>query len=255
MKTNKKNLGRLVLIVLALLFSCCADRSSVYTLELPPTPQAWVSILGEPCWRVEWLSPEGRKQSADITPGGSLQVELPSTWASPVTARPYWPGLNLYAGLFMPVGALFPFDVSKDRLRMSWEAGLDADFFWELAYAGNSNNSKNPANFDWQRFRDLFTSGVLDAAVVKDPWLVDWRSVAEKTVNGNFVRRNLVPQSTSSMNIPVPGGPWYGTSPFAEPLYFEEEEPSFPIRPGLNVWISREGLLRVDGMVWIFKEY
>jgi len=247
----------LTVIALALQLTCCGDHfPSRFALEFPQTPEPWVSLLGEPHWRVEWLAPDGRRQTADILPGGSLEVELPVTWTNPVTARPYWPGYNLFAGLFMPAGALFPFDVDGSRLRLSWEAGLDTVFYQELAQAAKPDSAKNPANFDWPRFRELLKSKDLNTAVSRDPWLVDWRFVAEKTIDANFDRRRLVPQSAVSMNIPVSAGPWYGTSPFAEPLTFAEQKPrSFPVRPGLNVWISREGILRVNGNTQVFSKW
>jgi len=248
----------LAVAALALQFACCGDRlTSRYTLVFPQAPEAWVSLLGEPRWRVEWLDSAGRRQNADISPGGSLQIEIPATWTNPVTARPYWPGLSLFEGFFMPAGALFPFDANKSRLYLSWEAGPDTVFYWELARAAASrNSSQNPANFDWPRFRELFKSDVLDTDVSKDPWLVDWRFVAERTIEANFDRRRLIPQIAVPAEIPVPEGPWYGTSPFAEPLSSMEQEPlSFPVRPGLNVWICREGTLRVNGDIWVFKEW
>jgi hypothetical protein len=254
----KTNILKTAVIVLALQLACCGDHlSSLYTLEFPQTPEHWVSLLGEPHWRVEWLSPEGRRQTADILPGGSLQIEIPATWTNPVTARPYWPGSGLYAGLFMPAGALFPFDVNGNRLCLNWEAGIDTVFYWELVQAaGSQNNAKNPAHFDWPRFRELFQPEVLNTEVVHDPWLVDWRYVAERTIGANFDRRRLIPQTADFVDIPVPAGPWYGTSPFAEPLSFTEGEPHlFPVRPGLNVWVCREGLLRVNGNIRVFKEW
>jgi len=257
MKTNIFNLSKLAVIALALQFTCCADRfSSWYTLEFPRSPQSWVSILGEPHWRVEWLAPDGRRQSADLSPGGSLQIELPSTWVNPVIARPYWPGHNLYAGLFMPAGALFPFDVNKNRLCLSWEAGTDAVFYWELASANGGNMSRIPANFDWSRFRELFKSETLREDVREDPWLVDWSAVAESTVSSTFYQSRLRPEAAASATLPVPAGPWYGASPFSQPLYFAEDEARiFQVRAGVNTWVSAAGILRVNGGAWVFREW
>ena len=253
----KINIKKLVVVVLALQLACCGDRfSSWYTLEFPQAPEPWVSLLGEPHWRVEWLAPGGFRQIADVLPGEGLNIEIPVEWTNPVTARPYWPGLNLFEGVFMPAGALFPFDINGNSLCLSWEAGPDTVFYWELAQAVSPGSSKIPANFDWLRFRELFKSGELNTSVSKDPWLVDWRYVAEKTIEANFDRRRLIPRTASSVSIPVPSGSWYGTSPFAEPLSFPEQKPpSFPVRPGLNVWICSEGMLRVNGNVWVFSEW
>ncbi len=246
-----------VIIALALQFSCCGDRfSSMYTVELPEIPETWVSLLGEPHWRVEWLAPDGKKQSKDIPPSSTTEIEIPATWANPVTAWPWWPDHNLIPRFFKPAGAIFPFDVSEKNLRLSWKAGPDTVFYWELAFANNQNALKIPANFDWPRFRELFETGALNEAVVKDPWLVDWRNVAEKTIGANFDRRRLVPQAAETVTIPVSAGPWYGTSPFEEPLYFAEEEPpAFPVRPGVNVWISGGGILRCSDKTWVFTAW
>jgi len=244
-------------LLLSLPFVCCVDLTpSAYAVIPPDVPEEWVSLLGEPHWRLEWLDKSGNRRIADILPGKSMEIEIPVTWANPVTAWPYWPNYNLPAGTFKPAGALFPFDADGRRLCLNWKAGIDTVFYWELAIAGRQNAdrqnfSKIPANFDWPRFRELFNEETLNEAVRKDPWLIDWHFVAEKTINANFDRRRLVPETAASVNIPVGRGPWYGTSPFSEPLCFKEgETPAFPVRPGLNVWISKDGILRCTGKVW-----
>jgi len=246
-----------VIVVLALQLTCCGDRSSdgyTHTLKLPEIPETWSSLLGEPHWRVNWLDPDGKMQSKDILPGKTAEIEIPVTWTNPVTAWPFWPDHNLIPEFFKPAGALFPFDVSGKSLLLSWKSGPDTVFYWELAFANDDNILKIPSNFDWPRFRELFETGTLNEAVLKDPWLVDWRSVAEKTINSSFDRRRLVPQATESTAIPVSSGPWYGTSPFAEPLYFTEGEiPVFPVHSGVNVWISSEGILRCSGKTWVLN--
>ena len=247
-------------LVLGLQFTGCGDHlSSGYVLEFPDLPDSWAALLGEPNWRVEWFDSGGKKQMADILAEGSgkqgLKIELPVTWANPVSAWPYWPGFNLIPGIFKPAGALFPFDVRGSRLRLSWEAGPDAFFYWELTRANEENYSRLPANFDWLRFRSLFKDDVLSEAVREDPWLINWRFVAERTISGTFDRRRLVPEAAKNKVIPVSAGIWFGASPFAQPLFFEENEPrTFPVRAssGINVWISEEGILRVNGDVWVF---
>jgi len=245
-------------MVLSLAFVSCGDFSPGSYVVIPPdAPEIWVSLLGEPHWRLEWLDKSGMRKTADILPGKSLEVDIPVTWANPVTAWPYWPDYNLSAGVFKPAGAIFPFDADGGRLCLSWEAGTDTVFYWELAFAGGlasgRNETKIPANFDWPRFRELFNDESLSEAVRKDPWLVNWRSAAEKTISSNFDRRRLVPETSESVAIPVDCGFWYGTSPFSEPLYFEEgETPVFPVRPGFNVWISSTGILRCSGKTWTF---
>jgi len=238
--------------------ACCGENrlSSGYTVELPETPKSWVSLLGQPNWRIEWLDTNGKKQLTDILPGKTLKVEIPVTWTNPVTAWPYWPQHQIIPGLFKPAGALFPYDVNKKTLCLSWEAGPDTVFYWELAFTNDDKETKIPANFDWPRFRELFETKVLSEIVCKDPWLVDWRSVAEKTIKSNFDRRRIVPQVSELINIQAGSGPWYGSSPFADPLFFNEgETPVFQVRPGINIWISDEGILRCNGKTWVFKKY
>ena len=265
-----KNLFSKLLIVLALAFvpACCTERFPArHVLELPETPAAWVSLLGEPHWHVEWVNPNGRKQKADFPPGKkkSIELEIPVTWANPVTAWPWWPEYNLTANIFKPCGAIFPFDASSgkkgERLRLSWKAGPDSIFYWELAIAGKKGGSKTPAKYDWPRFRELFQSNTLSEAAREDPWVVNWRSVAEKTISSNFDKRRITAEAPVLKHFPVPAGAWYGTSPFAKPLIFEEGEPPvFPVRQelissGINIWISEKGLLRVNGNTWRFTAW
>ncbi|MCL2243519.1 MAG: hypothetical protein FWC03_03510 [Treponema sp.] len=253
---RKLNYKFFTVLFVSLQFICCGDLTpSRYILEFPAPPEHWVSLLGEPHWHLEWLDPGGHKQITEILPCGSIEIELPVTWTNPVTAWPYWPDRNLYQGLFKPAGALFPFDVMDNRLCLSWENGKDAVFYWELTLANDQNSPKMPAYYDWPRFRRLFSSTALNEAVRIDPWSADWRFIAEKTINSNFDQRRLVPESVEETPIPVPAGLWYGSSPFSEPLYFEEDEqPVFPVRSGINVWISADGILRCNGKAWIFNE-
>jgi hypothetical protein len=149
---------------------------------------------------------------------------------------------------------MFPLDVSGECLKLNWKAGVDGVFYWEIALVNGKNGSKLPANFDWGRFRELFSDDFsLNEEVRQDPWLVDWRSVAEKTVSSGFDRRRLVPEKTESLAVTVDSGAWYGTSPFAKALYFAEgESAAFPVRTGLNVWVSSGGILRSNGKTWVF---
>jgi hypothetical protein len=239
----------------ALQLACCGDICpSKYTLELPKPPEAWISLLGEPCWQVEWIGSDGESRRAELKSGENLEAEIPITWTNPIIARPYWPNQNLSPGVFMPAGALFPFDAKKDSIRLTWEAGHDAVFYMELAVLDGKKDSKIPANFDWPRFRELFKSGDLSEEVCKDPWLVDWRSAAEKTMSGNFDKRRLVPEKTEPKKIPVHAGPWYGNSPFAQPLLFEDEETFFPVRSGINTWFSSDAILMVNGNTWFLTK-
>jgi hypothetical protein len=212
---------------------------------------------------VEWIEPGGQKKMANIPPHSTLEIELPATWTNPVTAWPYWPDRNLIPGFFKPAGALFPFDVAGSRLYLNWEAGPDTVFYWELVAAyyldslgSEQNDTKIPANFDWQRFRELIKSEAVNEAVREDLWLINWNTLAERTIANNFDRRRLVPETAKIAELNVPAGLWHGTSPFAKPLFFAEgETPVFPVRSGINVWVSSEGVLRVNGETWVFTAW
>ncbi|MDR0502175.1 MAG: hypothetical protein LBH16_02520 [Treponema sp.] len=265
------------LLFCPLFLSCGENQSANYIADLPVLPESWISLLGDPDWRLEWVDPNGNRRIVDIScgngPGNSYEIELPVTWTNPVTAWPYWPGYNLSPGLFKPAGALFPLDVSagnkKARIRLSWEAGPDIVLYWELVRACssgavNQNHVKTPPNFNWPRFRELFSpqestlqnEALRDPWVLRDPWLIDWRFVAERTIAANFDRCRLVPEAVKITAIPVPPGIWYGVSPFAEPLSFSENEmPVFPVRSGINVWVSAQGILKCSGETWIFTEF
>jgi hypothetical protein len=260
-----KNFNLKLTTVFALAFQlvCCGDLCpSRYVIELPKPPESWVSALGQPDWRIEWFGSNGENRTAELKSGEKMEIELQVTWINPVIAWPYWPEHNLAPEVFMPAGALFPFDTEKGAIRLNWEAGHDVVFYRELALAADNekNPSKIPANFDWPRFRELFQSDALSEAVHKDPWLVNWRSVAEKTISANFDRRRLTAEKTESKALPVSSGPWYGTSPFSEPLSFandgavENAVVIFPVRPGVNLWISAEGILRVNGNTWMLTK-
>jgi len=236
----------------------CEDRfPSRYTLVLPQPPEQWAALLGDPWWRLEWFDSGGYKQTEDFPPAGinGINIEIPVTWTNPVTAWPYWPEHNLTPGLFKPCGALFPFDVSGGSLMLTWEAGHDSVFYWELAFAYNQNDSRLPANFDWQRFREYIKSEAARETVREDPWVVDWRSLAGSTVASTFYSSRLTPEAVRQVTFPVPEDTWYGNSPFAKPLIFENGEPAvFPVRAGINVWISTSGILRCNGELWVLSD-
>jgi len=258
----------------AWLFSVSCGGASLagdsrYILELPSLPQAWEAILGEPYWRLEWFDADGRKRSALLSGEGGLEIALPGTMANPVLALPFWPGKGIGPGVFMPAGAVFPFDVSGKRLVLSWQGGVDANLFMELARSANgglapSGNAalRLPWNFNWPRFRRLFEDPALNDEVRADPWLADWPDIAARTLQSGFDRRRLVPEARSGLEIPLGRGPWIGTSPFAAPMAFDAN-PVFQVRASpraldgaaADTWVSAEGLLRVNTEAWLWREF
>jgi len=186
---------------------------------------------------------------------GSAAIYLPGTMATPVLALPFWPEKGIAPGIFRPAGAIFPFDVSGNRLILSWQGGVDAIFFMELARATNSpSGARLPWNFNWPRFRRLFDDPALNAEIRADPWLADWPSIATRTVQSGFDRRRLVPEARTNLELPLDPGPWVGSSPFATPLAFEAK-PIFPTRGTADTWVSARGILRANTETWLWREF
>jgi hypothetical protein len=247
------------------LFGCGKSLvDSRYKLDLPEIPESWETLLGKPHWRIEWVNVEGRKETQILSNDENVEIDLLPTWANAVSAYPFWPEIDITPGIFRPAGAIFPFDVSGKTLVLSWKGGVDAALYWELAASAEDNASEPemeraaiprlPWNFDWPRFRQLFVDSSLNAEFLADPWLADWRSIAEKIVKSGFDKRRLVPETRSSLQVSVGPGPWIGTSPFAAPLFFETA-PAFPVRAAADTWISAEGLLRCNTGAWIMVEW
>jgi hypothetical protein len=178
-------------------------------------------------------------------------IAIPLNFASAVSARPFWPDKGLVPGIFRSAGAIYPFDASGNSLVLSWKGGVDANLFWELVQASSDRAPlRLPQNFDWPRFRLLFDDPALNDDIRADPWLADWQGIAEKIVQSGFDRRRLVPEPRVSLKVPVSGGTWIGTSPFAPPLFFEGY-PVFPVRQSSDTWVSAKGILRCNKEAWI----
>jgi hypothetical protein len=266
----KTHLLAIVAIAGFFLFGCGESfLDSRYKLDLPEIPAAWESLLGRPQWQIEWINVNGHKESKIFPENGRIEIDLPPTLASAVSAYPCWPNMNINPGIFKPAGAIFPFDVSGKSIVLSWRGGVDAALYWEfLKVAGEVGHKANsasteigraavprlPWNFDWPRFRQLFEDSALKAEILVDPWLADWHNIAKKIVQSGFDKRRLVPEARSGLQVPVCSGPWIGTSPFAVPLLFDAD-PVFPVRATADTWVSTEGLLRCNSKAWVLIEW
>jgi hypothetical protein len=258
-----------IIFCMGLFLNSCGEAltDSSFALELPVLPPAWKDVLGSPFWRIEWVNEEGRKETMTVQGNGGWNISPPQTWVSAVCAFPFWPEKGIEVGLFKPAGAIFPYDASGGSLILSWQGGVDATLYWELArsYGGKGQEeiqpegesqgraavTRLPMNFNWPRFRRLFDDPSLNAKVRADPWLADWAGIAAKIVQSGFDKRRLVPEARSALEVPVGPGPWIGVSPFAGPLFFETT-PFFSVRPTADTWVSKEGLLRCNSETWIF---
>ena len=231
----------------------------MYVSVLPDLPESW-ALLGEPDWYLEWLDSNGLIRHKTIGKGERQQIDLFPRLVSAVTAWPFWPEKGIGKGLFKPAGALFPYDIDGERIILSWKAGLDAVFYSELAIAEKKYPRQKvprfPSNFNWPKFRELFADEILNEKIIKDPWLADWRLIAEKTVQSGFDRRRMVPQLYTDLAVPVPAGYWYSDSPFAVPLFFAEGNSTvFPASDTGSTWFCSKGVLRCKPNTWIFTEW
>jgi hypothetical protein len=225
---------------------------------MPELPSHWTALLGSPRWRIDYLDARGVRDRFE-TGGQGAEVSLHPYTASAVAAWPFWPDRGIHPGLFRPAGALYPFDGSGAALTLSWRGGVDAFFYWELAAAAGqavpstpSAALRQPRNFDWPRFRELFSDPALDETVRADPWTADWRDIAEKTIRSGFNRRRIAPAETGPVPAPVGEGPWFGVSPFAAPWRAgPEEPPRFPAGTETASYFSPAGILRVNRDAWI----
>jgi len=248
-----------VLYCVGLFLNSCGGglTDSSFALELPALPQAWEDVLGSPCWRIEWVNGDGRKEALTVRGKGGWNISPPQTWVSAVLAFPFWPEKGLVPGIFKPAGAIFPYDASGGNLVLSWQGGVDAVLYWEMARVCGgtgrepAEDTRLPMNFNWPRFRRLFADPSLNAEVRADPWLADWAGIAAKIVKSGFDKRRLVPEARNALEVQVGPGPWIGVSPFAAPLLFETV-PVFPVRPTADTWVSWEGVLRCNSEAWIF---
>jgi hypothetical protein len=251
------------------LFLSCGlrDGEAPVRLEFPPVPAAWTELLGEPRWFIRYYA--GGEQEAYLEDGG--EFFLPPSAAGPVFAWPYWPARRLEPGDFRPAGLILPYDArppegaSERRLVLSWQGGVDAWFYQALEIAapeiavpentaaGDLEPPRRGRNFNWPKFRDLFSDPSVPQELREDPWRADWEAIAEKTLSSGFRKQWLKATETSALSIPVPPGPWISPSPFTPSLEFGDGPCVFPVGPGPAVrsWYSAWGILHCSEESWM----
>ena len=252
-----------------LLLSCkLREGEAPVRLEFPPLPAPWTEILGSPRWSIRYYT-EGEREANEsfLEDGGELF--LPPSAAGPVFAWPYWPARGLEPGDFRPAGLILPCDAlppegaSARRLVLSWQGGLDAWFYQALEEAaleraamggGDAGSPERGRNFNWPKFRALFSDPAVPQEIREDPWRVDWEAVAEETIHSGFRKQRLKVMETSALSIPAVPGPWISPSPFAPALEFGSGPCVFPVGPGPGVqaWYSAGGILHCSGESWMF---
>jgi hypothetical protein len=250
-------LRTLASVILLLSLSACVEgplRES-YRLVLPELPAVWEDILGQACWQLEWIDGDG-DWKIDRLPVGEISatVSLAETWASPIIAWPYWPERGLLPETMRPAGAVFPWDVSGDRVELSWQGGIDACFWKELAAAEKGiAGGRFPWKFDWPRFRELLNSDNVSEEIRADPWTADWKAIALKTSESGFDRRRIVSRKKREIAVSGLDTEWINTSPFAGPRRAASGELlRLPAGTQVETWVSRLGILRCTQAVWVF---
>jgi hypothetical protein len=250
------------LLFFCIFCSSCAfsDREGPFLLEFPPLPAAWTDLLGEPRWLVRYYGGDGREASLE----GEGAFSLPPSAAGPVFAWPYWPVRRLEPGDFRPAGGILPYDgrppdgaADSRRLSLSWQGGVDAWFYRALSGAiSGEGDVKVPSggmNFNWPRFRTLFSDPSVPQEIQEDPWRADWEDIAESTVHSGFRKQRLKAVETTDLPVPVHPGPWISASPFTPALEFGTGPRVFPVGPGpaVSIWYSAQGILHCSGESWM----
>ncbi|GHV83419.1 hypothetical protein AGMMS50212_07590 [Spirochaetia bacterium] len=222
---------------------------------MPALPESWETVLGEAQWRLEWVNQDGTTVRTEINGQSYQNAGLMQGWQSAIIAYPFWSEKNIPAGLMKPAGALFPFDADNGKIRLSWQGGIDANFYRELA--ARANEKRLPYNFDWKRFRELFYGDTLKDDVRADPWLADWALIAEKTASGGFDKRRIAASKRVNCKITVPAdGPWISDSPFmSHPPWTAGDNVTVPVSDGVTSFFCREGVLHCSKNVWTWNPY
>jgi hypothetical protein len=244
--------------VLSGLCACTGDNAALYEIEFPSVPDTWRELLGQPHWRVEWISPNGY-QSLETAAADAPRLALIETGVNPVTAYPFWPEQGLRPEMMKPAGALFPFDAEGGRIRLSWQGGVEAAVYRELAAAAVRANeeSRLPLYFNWPRFRELLDDPLLKEKIRNDPWLVDWNTVCLKIARSGFDKRSIAPRKTEPLLVPLTlEARWFGASPFAPPFtQTGGESLVLDVSDAVDTYVCAEGILRCTRGAWIWQRW
>ena len=251
-----------ILFFFAIIALCvsCGPRPipDAYRLRFPTSPASRLELLGESCWRLEYYDSKGNFRQKEITAGtkSAITIDVLQEWPNAILACPYWPEKALAAGQFFPAGALFPLDASGGTITLSWEAGAEAYFFRELERAQDINAGTNriPTYFDWIRFRSLLRENV-NPELRADPWLADWKDIAERTVRSGFRQSYVQAGSVNAIDIIIPhDGPWISASSFITPrLWAADEEQTLFVPARGEIFVCPGGKLSVSAQtsLWI----
>jgi hypothetical protein len=120
--------------------------------------------------------------------------------------------------------------------------------------SGEPAGKRQPQFFDWPRFRELMDRGDISEEIRQDPWLADWRTIAQKTIRSGFDRRRITVPARQDLQAIIPqGGLWIGTSPFAPGQRWNTGAGiSLPVSETGSTYISSTGMLRCSGNFWVW---
>jgi len=220
----------------------------------PEPPAQW--MLGVPCWRLEWYDPTGKLQSAEVS-GNGADIEILTRWPNGILAWPYWPEKGLAAGMLYPAGAMYPLDAGGSSINLSWAGGIDACLYREMDKHRPLNTANRvPEYFDWKRFRALLRETAPED-LRADPWLADWKDIAERIVRSGFRQSLLKAEKRSGAGIVLPhDGPWMGASSFMPPQSWQEgEKVLLPLGARPEILICPGGMLSVSPKLQLWAPF
>ena len=243
-------------------FVSCGPKPmpGVYQLRFPSSPAPRKELLGESYWRLEYYDLKGNLRQKEFSVGNSSNVTIGvlQEWPNAILAWPYWPSHSLAAGVFYPAGAIFPLDTVGETIILSWEAGAEAYFYRELEKAQELNTGTNrvPLYFDWKRFRSLLREDTTPK-LMDDPWLADWKDIAEKTVRSGFRQSYVREGAVKATNIIIPhDGPWLSASPFRLPQFWTAgEEQTLFLSPRAETLVCPGGKLSVSSQMSLWMPF
>jgi hypothetical protein len=244
-------------LVAALLAAACESglNGNEYALRPPELPAGWSEVLGEPSWVVDWVDHSGSMREEVCDNLDRIKITPFAGEYTPVSARPFWPEKGIRAGVFYGAGAIFPLDFDGSEIKLSWQGGIDAHFYKLLAAEGN--NKRLPNNFDWKRFRELFTTGKIEKEALANPWLADWKSAAKLTAESSFSTSRIKARKRHYLIATIPeGGRWIGTSPFTKPFDWQAEDAvQIAMADDVEFFFCLSGTLRCGRLVYTFRPF
>ncbi len=190
------------------LFPGCAllDPCLGITLELPPLPDHWAAAFEIREYKLVYPGADGGLVSVYATAdGNTVHVRLFKQYNSFVLAYPVIAGWEIR---LPPAGAVFPLHLAsgnRQRLVLTWEAGVTAAVFERLWRQG----------VDLSCFNSARLQEVIGEKAPEDPWTIDINLIAEQVAAHDFTYYDVKCLPARDVALDVPGGSWFMESPFA----------------------------------------